>query len=506
MTAGVDRVNGICEVTVQRSLTTMEDGKVAQLAGEEDDSSKAQSTQENQWKHTCGPITEITVFFVVVRALQYLLVCLTPNSPFDNSTQILLDMYVSGETQAQFINKHVLNKLLPWDSVFFIKGMMSENILPEYEHEFAFSIVWTALVKWAYRSLCKVSGDVSGTPNFYSILKLTIAIENLLHYISVLVLYHLTLLVFSPTNSTTHNHYASRLAKKAAVLFVFTSAAAFTLGIYSEPLSCCLTFIGMMVREYVYRDFTSDYSQFKHSRQSLVLYTGVTTVCFTVAMLNRSNCVLLGIFYVYDLWNFTATKSFRIAVTLPLLSGTVMLAALVAQQYYIPYQHFCTSGTRGEWCDDPWLNFGPLSFLTKDSLYSYIQSHYWSVGFMSYWTPNNIPNFLFALPNLVVMTYASFYFSWIYPQNRLKPNVAICVAFVIAMLFFANVQIINRVGTFVPLHLWYIADRLIKGEARSHGTETGKHSDDQLVKYYLYWLVAWIPAQTILFAAFLPPA
>ncbi|GMM58030.1 GPI-anchor transamidase [Maudiozyma humilis] len=460
-----------------------------------------QSGQEREGKWAYAPLVQVTGLFVVVRLAQYILVGLTPGAGFDNSTQLLLDIYVSADAQARFFHRHVLNKLLPWDSVFFIKGMMSTDVLPEYEHEFAFSITWTWTVKQVYRVLCRLCG-VSETPDFYCMLKVAIALENVLYYISTLVLYHLTFLVFSPTASTTHNHYASRLAKTTAVLFVFTSAAGFTLGIYSEPLSSCFTFVGMVCREYACRDLSADAKRFHHPARSFLLYTFATTACFTIAMLNRSNCVLLGLFYLYDLWRFALAQSFALALWQPLLSGLAMLTALVVQQYYIPFQHFCVGSTPSEWCADRWFSAGALAFLTRSSLYSYIQSHYWHVGFLSYWTPNNIPNFLFALPNLVVMAYASFYFSWIYPQSRLRPKVLVTVAFVAAMLLFANVQIINRLATSVPLHLWYLADRLVKGGAHS-GSDRG---DDRLVKYYLCWLVAWIPAQTILFAAFLPPA
>lgn len=74
------------------------------------------------------------------------------------------------------------------------------------------------------------------------------------------------------------------------------------------------------------------------------------------------------------------------------------------------------------------------------------------------------------------------------------------------MLFIANTQIINRVITFIPLHLWYMSDRLIKNSNDDNKKDIKVKNDDLLVKYYIYWVIVWIAVQTIFFASFLPPA
>ena len=69
--------------------------------------------QEREGKWAYAPLVQVTGLFVAVRLAQYILVGLTPGSGFDNSTQLLLDMYVSADAQARFFRRHVLNKLLP---------------------------------------------------------------------------------------------------------------------------------------------------------------------------------------------------------------------------------------------------------------------------------------------------------------------------------------------------------------------------------------------------------
>ena len=448
----------------------------------------------SKWKD----LGHISLLFLAVRIIQYILVLMTPLSSFDNSTRLLLDAYTFREQQDKFFNKYILNKLLPWDSVFFIKGIMSNDSLPAYEHEFAFSITWTNLLKYIYRMIYN-----DNQPSFYKIVTMCIILNNILHYFSIITLYHLTFVVFSPKISTTHNRYATQMAKKASILHVFSSAGGFLLGVYSEPLSCLLSFVGMLAREYCTKDISYKQS-FKNPIRSFILYTVISTICFSIATWNRSNCILLGIFYLYDLFQLVKIKSYQKAIQFPLLSGIAMTISIVIQQYYIPYNHFCPN--RSEWCNTSLFNNSIFSFITRESLYSYIQNHYWNVGFMSYWTINNIPNFLFGLPNLIILAYSSFYYSWIYPKNSLKPLIMISMIFWFLMLFIANTQIINRVITFIPLHLWYMSDRLIKNSNNIHKTDTQVKSDDLLVKYYIYWVIVWIAVQTVLFACFLPPA
>lgn len=143
---------------------------------------------------------------------------------------------------------------------------------------------------------------------------------------------------------------------------------------------------------------------------------------------------------------------------------------------------------RGEWCNESLINFKPLHFLTRKSLYSYIQSEHWNLGLFNYWTPNNIPNFLFGLPTFVILFSSTFYFSRVYPNYKLKPLIFITRAFTIIILLFAHVQIINRISTFIPLHLWYISDRFVKFEANKKMT-----GDDWIVKGYIYWLIFGYP-------------
>ena len=453
----------------------------------------------------------ITKIFLLAKLLQYSLIFFTPETPFDTSTDLLLDAFhVSPDDKRKFWNRHVWNKLLSWDAVFFIKGMVRESIswiyLPEFEHEFAFSLLWISIVRWmVYRvpHFLNLSSSSSSSWSlsqmFYITLKIAVVTTNILHYLSVLTLYFLTSTLFD-----SNGVYGSQIARKTAVLFIFSSAAGFLSTIYSEPLSFFTTFIGLLSRSKVVRTrFTQG------SKKWVLFYLLGTTLPFVLATLNRSNCVLLGVVYLYDFFRLLSlgSSSLRKALVFPLTAGLLLFISFIIQQYYIPYNIFC-SNNRAAWCNTSISTSFNLNFLTRTSLYSYIQAKYWNVGFLKYWTISNIPNFIFALPNLVTMGYASLYYCLKGQSPRLarsttRPLAILTGVFLMVILVFAHVQIINRVSSFIPLHLWFVTERLSIEEGKNGQSLT---FGDRLARYYVWWLVVWVPLQTVLFASFLPPA
>ncbi|GCE99651.1 ER membrane glycoprotein subunit of the GPI transamidase complex-like protein [Zygosaccharomyces mellis] len=424
--------------------------------------------------------SKLTCIFILCKLVQYGLVLLTPRDQFDTSTELLLARFVSIADSSKFWNTHLWNKLLSWDSVYFMKAMISADGKPAFEHEFVFSQLWIHLVRFC-----------SPTHEFYSLLKTAIALENLLHYLAAFILYFLTVKIFS---GNLKSSYAKSLAEKTSVLFIFSSAAGFLTGIYSEPLSFTLSFLGIWARQSTIFTTLPKYIDLHYSR---FLFYFFSTVCFSLATLNRPNCILLGIYYVFDLWQLLKNRKYGKAFIFPFLSGGFLFLTFTLQQFLIPYGIFCPE--RGAWCSTQIL--GPF---TKQSFYGFLQSHYWNVGLFRYWTFNNIPNFIFGLPNIVILLYSSVYFSKIYPYYSLKPHIWISISLVTVILLFSHVQIINRISSFIPLHLWYLADRLLKtSNSKDHNTPRG---DDKIAYYYILWLIFWIPLQTILFAYFLPPA
>lgn len=409
------------------------------------------------------PFHVVNATFVGVKLLQFILVWLAP-STFDTSTHLFLERF--GITSDPW-----WSKLLAWDSVFFVKTSewirTTGNWTPQYEHEWAFSPYWAQII---------TSSDVQHT-----VLR-AVVLNIFLHYVSTWILYFLTKVTFPPFGQKAQ----TEVALITSVLFILSSAAGFLISIYSEPIAFTLSLFGMLLRQLSVKFDVYGNIQLNHIKW--IGYV-LSSFCFSMAFLNRSNCLLLGIFYIYDCLNLWKQKMWITSIFYPIFSGAVLFATFVYSYYYVPYGVFCPE--RGEWCTSKILDLP----LTYQSLYSYIQSKHWNVGFLKYWTLNNIPNFLFGLPNILIIWNSVDYFSYQYTLQNMKPYIWIARSLLLIIVFFANVQIINRVSSFLPLPLWFIADILHK-----------KYTDTRVVKYYLIWLLIWIPVQTALFACFLPPA
>lgn len=482
------------------------------------------------WPEKCRIHLKLLLYFIVYRLFQYLLILVGPNEQFDTSSIIFLRKVTPQANNAikNFWNDNLWNKLLSWDSIFFIKGITSElSQVPEYEFELMFSRIWVQSIRF----LLKLMNISMIKENFYIILKFTILVENLLHFISVLLVYHLTLSVYAEVTSTGKQvtKYTQNIATLSSILFIFTSGSGFFISIYSEPFSFFLTFIGIWIREICLVKSKNTYSktslQLKDGVYPFIYLVGSTSM-FTLATLNRSNCILLGIFYLYDLFCLilnltTKNRSLSILKQIifgPLLSGMTMLMIIVYYWYYIPFNRFCPSG--GEWCDSPLVNgVNATHFITRQSFYSYVQGKYWNVGFLNYWTLSNIPNFLIGMPQFLILIRSIQYFFHKYRINGINgkhtttPLILITIFFIIVILFVAHVQIINRVSTFIPLHLWFISESIVSqrlGNSDSSISDNSKKPSGKfdllLIKLYLGWLFFWIPIQTILFGVFLPPA
>jgi phosphatidylinositol glycan class V len=123
----------------------------------------------------------------------------------------------------------------------------------------------------------------------------------------------------------------------------------------------------------------------------------------------------------------------------------------------------------------PWCsNRLPLS-------YSYVQSHYWDVGFLKYYEWKQLPNFLLALPVVLLIAANTYHYvanNWDYTmrlgifrisKKQMKaiknydrlvlPFVLHAAALVIFNLLFAHVQITTRMlASSSPVIYWYAAD------------------------------------------------
>lgn len=148
-----------------------------------------------------------------------------------------------------------------------------------------------------------------------------------------------------------------KVAGLAVSLFLLTPANIFFSAVYSESLFAFFVFLAIW---FLMRDN---------------FFFGA--VSFFICGVIRSNAIVFSALF---LARGRLLEGLMVAVPFVLVNARCFL-------------QFCTQGDHHrEWCD--WL---------VPNCYGFIQKHYWQNGFMEYFTSNNIPNFLLALPMSVVV-------------------------------------------------------------------------------------------------------
>lgn len=303
-----------------------------------------------------------------------------------------------------------VNKLIGgfkrWDAQYFIHiaqyGYTYENCL-------AFFPFFPLIVRYVAYGLNSILGSFF---NFHSLLLLSAVMLNLVMFLkSVDILHRLSLRVLRSESK----------AYKAAILYCVNPASVFFSAPYSETLFAWMSFYTMLK--------CTDNETLRFSNINIL-----SSLPAAISMITRSNgSVNLG-FILYTSFKNVIEKTVpeivykyktlkrRIIIPilmLPLITScvalllTVIIAIipfLLVQTYN--YFKFCVPNdnnlpdflTNYEYvlpgsATSPWCNSTfPLS-------YSFIQSHYWEVGFLKYYKLKQIPNFILAFPIILLLCY-----------------------------------------------------------------------------------------------------
>ena len=224
---------------------------------------------------------------------------------------------------------------------------------------------------------------------------------------------------------------------------------------------------------------------------------GRASLYFATAAAFRSNGVLLALYVPWSLLIDPLLLSSRLP-----RPSVVFRACLYALLPLLPsfihqfnaYRIFCLATTATNPSRPPWCNN------LIPSIYTHVQRTYWRVGFLSYWTPAQLPNITIALPLLLpVLFYSMFHISSVISgkSGGLKPvtttaHAVHAIILGVTLLTNAHTQIALRLLPALPSTYWSVATLLI--ERPRWG------------KAYVVWAVLWGAASIILWATFLPPA
>ncbi|KAF2493155.1 mannosyltransferase [Lophium mytilinum] len=468
------------------------------------------------------PLKTLTLLFLLWKALLLLVAVASPGPGYDTSTAILKRAGVlsTGEKGTSSI-LHVLGerlalKLMRWDAIYFVKSAERGNL---NEQDWAFSWAFSRLIHYLAKIL---SPQVDNAP-LSTYIWAGIAISHISHLFSVLVLNRLFVRV--QTNANRH-----RSAFLAASLHIVTPAGLFLSAPYGEALFSFLNFSGMLL--YVQSQRQQSQNSWGFLRGCKIVASGAL---FSMAASIRGNGLLSGLIFVYDVVthlprvvNFSLSLDEFQRLLSTTVAGSLIIIGFFGPQW-LAYEEYCGQTYMSSKFGRPWcLRYVP-------SIYSWVQSHYWNVGFLRYWTISNVPLFLIATPLVWVMIRSAI---WslenkpkalvVDPQSRFsvrsvervipKPSEGYAPTevergflrrlalpqLVLALMALTNfhVQIINRIASGYPIWYLFIA-RILSHDSTPLAS---KQRPTDIMHVFIRWMIMYAIVQGSLFANFLPPA
>jgi phosphatidylinositol glycan class V len=340
-----------------------------------------------------------------------------------------------------------------------------------------------------------------------------VAVSHISHFGAVVTLYILVQRII-PSNETVKQ----RIAFTAACLHVLSPAGLFLSSPYGESTFAFTAFLGVLC--YICAQ-EHNHLPTQQSALPCAAWTILSGLSFASSTLVRSNGLLHGTIFLIDAFiTLRALLVTRKAAHLLHLLSIIIAGTLIAFAFALPqaiaYTEFCTASNSRPWCTR-----------TIPSIYSWVQKHYWNVGFLSYWTPGNIPLFLLAAPMLAVLSatalsvclapdqiLTSITGDTRQPTSTAETALFTHVAFQLALpqlilaimaLTSFHVQIINRISS--GCALWYFVLAIAVNDRRA-GRFEGAWGllRESRAKLVVRLMVGYAIVQGGLYASFLPPA
>ena len=186
-------------------------------------------------------------------------------------------------------------------------------------------------------------------------------------------------LLYMLTRAQTHSR---ALAERAALLAVFAPASATALTAPTpEPFYSVLVLSGLCVLQ-----------------RPCSLPRWCAALLFCLATCFRANGILLGAFLLWHAIHRPWIEQ-RQRTCITVCADVVSAAAgmiFISIPFFLhqrwAYERLCPGR--------PWCDMEPIPLV-----YSFVQAHYWDVGFFRYWTLAQVPNFVLAFPVLTLGAY-----------------------------------------------------------------------------------------------------
>ncbi|EME85108.1 glycosyltransferase family 76 protein, partial [Pseudocercospora fijiensis CIRAD86] len=327
-------------------------------------------------------------FFCLWKSLLLLIALLSPGPGYDTSTHILLQQY---QALSRSCFEKLVSKLTRWDAIYFASSSARGHL---FEQEWAFS-------RFSARITSQIARGLSTVPVFpfthihCALLRHAtagIALSHISHFLAVVILYQLTYDLIPASHERKR-----RVAFTTACLHVVSPGGLFLSASYGESFFALTNFAGSFCYLASWRWVSrQDPSSGLHAAAWAI----ASGVLFGTATMVRGNGLLSGIMFAWDavlyLPELPRVLRERTPTDMLRLFGVLTGGASVAIGYAIPqfeaYLEYCTGGNSRPWCTK-----------IPPSIYTFVQAHYWNVGFLRYWTLSNIPLFALATPMLLVL-------------------------------------------------------------------------------------------------------
>ncbi|GAW14201.1 hypothetical protein ANO14919_035980 [Xylariales sp. No.14919] len=421
------------------------------------------------------PLRSLTCIFLAWKTFLFTIALGSGLSPAYDTSSTLLSTTRDTYHESVF---DLATRLTRWDAIYFVQASQRGYL---FEQEWAFASGLPTVISFLAKVLINLGVQQHETLES----SIGIFVASVSHLLSALVLYKLGLAVWKN----------SRVSLVAAVLHILSPAGLFLSAPYSESSYALLSFMGYL---FFAKAVLSDGRTLAHD-VSLV----ASGLWFSLAVNFRSNGILNGILFAAELFRETSLQPTANSVRrrLALIAGGSAIAIGFIIPQIVAYRTYCYDVIDSDlrpWCTRP-----------LPSIYSFVQEHYWNVGFLRYWTPGNIPLFILAGPMLYFLaksgiTFLSnpFILSEGAKDGPVSKNLAaflhsmslaqlILTALAIATY---HIQIITRISSGYPLWYWWLANLLSNDKTAGAG------------KNIVLFMIMYAGIQGALFASFLPPA
>ncbi|KAM3532231.1 hypothetical protein NHJ13051_000217 [Beauveria bassiana] len=440
-----------------------------------------------------SPLLTLTLAFIAWKSLLLLLSCggALVGPDYDTSTSLFFARSSSSATL-------LARRLTRWDAIYFVhaaRGGINGSSAPVYEQQWAFSPALSLFLQWLAAQARRTSSSILGlllhdgrTEDDDLEALAGIALAHASHAVAVFALHRLTLLLTGGD---------ARRALLAALLCVVSPAGVFLSAPYAESPYAALSFAGVWVLAAGY-----EHALGSARRSAAVLAAGAVLGLATAV---RSNGLANGLLFAVEALRaagaFVKAPGVRLAVAAGVAGvGGVLVAMGSAIPQYVAYTIYCGGGEgraavmRPPWCER-----------TVPSIYSYVQDVYWNVGFLRYWTPNQIPLFLLAAPVLTLLIASGYEvlrrpaaagFAPSSLHHRVLVQALAASQAIVALLALTSyhVQVISRLASGYAVWYWWIAACLMDKSRRGVGRAA------------VIFMVMYGGIQAVLFSTFLPPA